>query len=1050
MNKFTANKLLLIFQLCILICMGLFPCLASGTHYTVQSGDTLARIAKEQMGNAQLWPALAAYNNLNNPDKLRVGQALRIPDAAWIEAWQRQNPGTKTRGLYVGEMTGRISTIREEDRIKPEPPETLLKIFGADYRRKLDKGDRLIRIDTKIKPKLFVLTGWQGAGQIELLQGKYMEALARCKDEIRYYPNDTEGLKIKAFLYSRCALARIELNDFEGALKDVDMAIQLYVASDLKQSLPDCYLLRSRAKLRACLYDEALEEIDKMEYTARQENDSCRIAQSYHQRAYVNYILGNVDEAFKNLETAEQQIKFCRGLSAPFFRWELNGRQLGIYVSTGRFDLALPYLKSLLDTATGFWSTIAQKAGFDAMHSFAFGGLGYILNMIGQTEKAETIMQEGLSIAVKNSMMRETAFNLWVLGSLYRDAGDIEAAWDCYRLWEQCLEYLKEPQFEMSMNTGMADLCILRDDFSQALQYCQKALTIAESSSISIDIPFIYLLSGQALKGLKRTAEAEKTWLQALNMNIQNDNPAVYYQVQLELANLALEKGGTGKAKEHIIDAVNAVESMREALPGRDIRAAFLSDKTTVYDKAVHIAEKQGNSAWGFEMIERAKSRSFLDLMGSRAWYIADESRQKLLNSEFDKRRHLVSLQSIYDDRGGITVDYTENKTLKTKYRNARNQLKSFHDDLKKADRELASLVTTSTIPMSELQEYLDHKTVFLNYYLAENDAYCVIVSKTESKIKRLKTSQIEIAAWIHALRSDIYNRPDETILIKLSECLIDPLKTDIDKARHIIICPHKDLHHLPFEMLMDQSGTYLGQIQMTSYTPSASVLVFGLDKNRQVSGNLLAFGNPASPVKGFDDIKNAETEAHAIHNMYPEGRVFTGRKASEATFRKLAPESGIVHLAAHGVMVPHDPMASAVLLSSGDGEDGILTASDVFGLKLKAGIITLSACETAVTGGSSKKSRELDVIYRTSPGDDLIGLTRAFMFAGTPSIIASLWKVETFSTEMLMLAFYSNLSKGQGRAEALWNARKEIAAHPSFGGNPYYWAPFILMGDWR
>jgi CHAT domain-containing protein len=136
-----------------------------------------------------------------------------------------------------------------------------------------------------------------------------------------------------------------------------------------------------------------------------------------------------------------------------------------------------------------------------------------------------------------------------------------------------------------------------------------------------------------------------------------------------------------------------------------------------------------------------------------------------------------------------------------------------------------------------------------------------------------------------------------------------------------------------------------------------------------------------------------------------------------------------MLHFATHGILNQRDPLSSSLVLAHGEN----LAVHEIFGLDLKANLVTLSACETQLG-------------TRTS-GDELIGLTRAFIYAGTPSIITSLWRVEDAPTGELMKQFYKNVSQGMMKAEAMRKAQLTMIAE---GGEAAYWAPFILVGDPR
>ena len=201
------------------------------------------------------------------------------------------------------------------------------------------------------------------------------------------------------------------------------------------------------------------------------------------------------------------------------------------------------------------------------------------------------------------------------------------------------------------------------------------------------------------------------------------------------------------------------------------------------------------------------------------------------------------------------------------------------------------------------------------------------------------------------------------------------------------------------------------------------------------------------------------------MKGVYPESAVYVKKEASEEKSKSLSPSYDILHFATHAQLNEDDPLSSAVLLAKGGKEDGRLEVREIFGMDLKANLVVLSGCDTA--------------LGKLSTGDELVGLTRAFIYAGTPSVVASLWSVEDGSTAQLMASFYRNL-KTMSKAEALRQAQLELIrgegrsdllvkrgvggigklgetpeAQPASQGpisvstsHPYFWAPFILVGD--
>lgn len=164
------------------------------------------------------------------------------------------------------------------------------------------------------------------------------------------------------------------------------------------------------------------------------------------------------------------------------------------------------------------------------------------------------------------------------------------------------------------------------------------------------------------------------------------------------------------------------------------------------------------------------------------------------------------------------------------------------------------------------------------------------------------------------------------------------------------------------------------------------------------------------------------------INAIYPESVVLLAEDLSKANVLLECPRADLLHFATHGILEPENPLFSSLLLA-----DGRLFLHEIFDLELNADMVTLSACNTA--------------LGKLTRGDEIVGLCRGFIYAGTPSIIATLWSVLDTSTTELMVKFYEALKTGKSRSESLREAQLETAQkHP----HPYYWAPFILIGDWR
>jgi len=231
----------------------------------------------------------------------------------------------------------------------------------------------------------------------------------------------------------------------------------------------------------------------------------------------------------------------------------------------------------------------------------------------------------------------------------------------------------------------------------------------------------------------------------------------------------------------------------------------------------------------------------------------------------------------------------------------------------------------------------------------------------------------------------------------------------------------------VPFAALVAPDGGFVVDRWSLRTVPSASVLSF-LRPGKAAAGRVLALGNPDLGDAKLD-LAFAEAEARTVASLFPESRVLLRLDASETGFRRDSRQFSRIHFATHGKFRADSPMDSGLYLARDAAHDGVLRVAELYTMELDADLVTLSACETALGSIGS--------------GDDVVGLTRGFLYAGARSIVSTLWSVDDKATAELMRAFYGNLA-GAGKREALRQAQlKTRDAFP----HPFFWAAFQLVG---
>ena len=388
----------------------------------------------------------------------------------------------------------------------------------------------------------------------------------------------------------------------------------------------------------------------------------------------------------------------------------------------------------------------------------------------------------------------------------------------------------------------------------------------------------------------------------------------------------------------------------------------------------------------------------------------------------------------------------------------------------------------------------LSADSILLEYSVSARGSKLWAITKDQAAVFRLPSEEAGplLEKYLNTLRLPVIGGDEISAHIRLGtqlyQKLLGPAEKLIRGKTHLIIAPDGPLYYLPFEALIRPSSqkpgsaanaNYLLKDFLVSYVPSASVLVTQQKSRSQpnipkASSPLLAFGDPvyssAGPQPNVADqprlpinvtlrglnlgplefSANEVRRIAGIWNVLPSSEHINLRgQATTDRLRKMdLAKYRIVHFAVHAVAGDQLNRMSqpALILSQGANDEpdtGLLQFSDILDLKLNADLVVLSACDTG--------------LGRLRQGEGIVGLTRAFLYAGASSAVVSLWKVEDQSTSLLMEKFHRGLKDGKSKAEALRLAKLEmlnstvnlraLGSRQSLAA-PFYWASFVLVGD--
>ncbi|MEW6544752.1 MAG: CHAT domain-containing tetratricopeptide repeat protein [Nitrospirota bacterium] len=511
------------------------------------------------------------------------------------------------------------------------------------------------------------------------------------------------------------------------------------------------------------------------------------------------------------------------------------------------------------------------------------------------------------------------------------------------------------------------------------------------------------------------------------------DAPAAATQVKA-LAHLLKEE-----AYRNDLGAADNLDSIRSALETDLNKRLFQANKQRIYGELIVLATELYGAGKGFEALERAKARGLVDLLATKEVRFRNGA---LLQEERDVRAAAgdLLLKESRQARGLPVAAGAEAGTDGAPASGAVAQLVDRYRGIvlkiKRAEPELASLVSPAPLTYESFRPSLSPDVTLLEYFPGEDRLYVWVVEAQALSVRTVPIGRRELTDKIRQFRQAIANRDraeQEGLARGLYDLLIRPVKPLIHGKR-LGIVPYDSLHYLPFQAL-HSSERYLIQDSPLFFAPSAAVLQHALAKDRPRGSRLLAFGNPDLGNPELD-LPYAQAEVEALAALYPSAAVRVRGEASEAAAKEESGRYDVLHFASHAEFSELDPLYTGLRLAMDRErrEDGRLAASEVFALDLKPYLVTLSACQTGLGVATS--------------GDEVIGMNRAFIYAGAPSIVASLWSVSDLSTAKLMEAFYRNL-RTMPKDEALQKAQVALLGTERFG-DPFYWAPFYLTGDWK
>jgi CHAT domain-containing protein len=500
------------------------------------------------------------------------------------------------------------------------------------------------------------------------------------------------------------------------------------------------------------------------------------------------------------------------------------------------------------------------------------------------------------------------------------------------------------------------------------------------------------------------------------------------------LADIGLAHERRGEPQQALVyyrHSIEVSESIRASATLEEFKTSLAGRYAHAYERAVLLLMRLGHVQEAFDVSERARARTFLDQMGNAHLDVLRRGDPRLLEQEQALRLELATLGRRLRQAGGSRGQPRDDaiRALVAEQATKQSEYEHLLTRLKLSNPEYASLVSVDPLTLAAVQERLDRDTTLLSYFVTRDETLAFAVTRESFAAVQIPVGEQDLQDAINQFRDSHPSDPMPSSLPQLHAWLVAPVRAHL-LTPAVGIVPHGVLHYLPFAALTD-GRRYFGDDHVLFSLPSASTLDFVQQKRKGDMGSLLAVAQ--GQAEGLPPLRHAEQEARTIAALYGT-RALVGGEATESAFSAGARGAGILHLAAHGQLNTASPLFSRIVLAPDGVSDGSLEVHEVYGLDLaSADLVVLSACQTQL-GAQSR-------------GDDVVGLNRAFIYAGAPTVIASLWSVDDQATREFMTSFYAHLRQGMGKAAALQAAQAALRVQERYR-HPYFWAAFVLTGD--
>jgi CHAT domain-containing protein/Tfp pilus assembly protein PilF len=755
-------------------------------------------------------------------------------------------------------------------------------------------------------------------------------------------------------------------------------------------------------------YEQALHFLDSAEIVRAEIGDLVNLGRTVQAKASSYDKLNMIDNAlqyFKKALEINQEVGDQPRVAEAFMH-------MGIILnSTAKYSEALDNLQK----AFKIYTDLDIKPSICEVLTHA----GFVYSNLGDYNTAVEKLTEALKISKGGDDKNGVAGAYNNLGIVLKNAGRLEKGKEYFENSLKIYEELGDQLNVISVLSNLGTVYFALNDYSKAADYHKRGLDLSRKIKDQDTEAHCLLNLSNDLLRLGRMEESMSNYEAGLQIARSLDSPELTWKIIAGMAENHKIRGEYEKAVELNDTALKFLDGIRNTLKDDKMKASFMAAERYAFEDIINMLADlhlkypdKGYDLQSFRYAEESKARVFLDLLTESATNVREGTNVDLL------RKQYVSIEEVQ-----------------------------------------------ALCP--------DKNTVILEYSIGDSSSCLWAITRSAHQLFKLpgfKMLQDQIEPFRFALMNP--DKSNNDFLTKggysLYKQLLQPAEPFFTKKSNLVIIPDGILNYLPFEILLtDNKGIgpatsyanlpFLVKKYAVSYGQSAAVLKRLLSEHKEMreSGSenkkLIAFGDPVYEnendtsrlsVQTYKRLEYSGKEIENIASYFKKGNadIYLRDNATEDNVKREGElkKFNYIHFATHGFIDEAKPELSSLVLTKDNNseEDGFLQATEIYNLNLNADLVVLSACQT----GLGKLVR----------GEGMVGLTRAFIYAGTPTVLVSLWSVSDVSTATLMGEFYKNLIKEKlDKTDALRKAQLSMLGNEKFT-HPFYWAPFVLVGDWR